>query len=493
MDDSNKNVQAGHILLGFLRRSLENESETNECNFTVAELRDIHQSLIVFNNGEIFDDIAESAYLGYDEASKVDRIAKLQSGLIQAVKDQSDDTISKNQNVKYYKEKGFVLFDDTYPSAFGRLEYIYRAKGLRTIWFESGKLMLVSVYAYLDEHGFDYVCEEIDTLDLFWDEYEENGVFDLYWLANSVSTPELGKEARLIKCLCNINMPFTRSYMLEHLFTPADVLCISEYSRVLRENIWQFIIDMYRDYVFKNEGDINFIKYCISFLNSINVDIPSYILIDLIDKILENNADNKKLYSGLLSILKSTYKENEQKEEEINYPELIQELKDIKPGNKDAGKYQKYIYDVINLIFDRYLFRPYFEAEINEGRKRIDILYDNIGGDGFFYELKNNYNILCPKIIIECKNYSSNLKNPEIDQLIGRFGKYIGYFGIMVCRKIEDEHKLLERCKDTLHKEQGFIICLSDENIVDLLKLRQKRDYKAITEYLTNIFNRLIL
>ena len=62
------------------------------------------------------------------------------------------------------------------------------------------------------------------------------------------------------------------------------------------------------------------------------------------------------------------------------------------------------------------------EAEIDEGRKRIDIIAANTSHCGFFFDICMKYQLRAPKIIIECKNYSSDIENPELDQLAGRLG-----------------------------------------------------------------------
>lgn len=49
----------------------------------------------------------------------------------------------------------------------------------------------------------------------------------------------------------------------------------------------------------------------------------------------------------------------------------------------------------------------------------------------------------------ECKNYSRDVANPEIDQVGGRFSANRGQIGIIACRAVDDMPKLLERCSDT--------------------------------------------
>ncbi|MGH4125500.1 MAG: hypothetical protein ACREV6_21510 [Clostridium sp.] len=179
--------------------------------------------------------------------------------------------------------------------------------------------------------------------------------------------------------------------------------------------------------------------------------------------------------------------------EEENADNLIKELSEIKPGKEHAIIYHKYIPKAVNFIFKDFLLRQRVEAEINEGRKRIDIMFDNLKEKGFFHELKSCHNIFCPKIIIECKNYSSTLSNPEIDQLIGRFSNHIGKFGILICRNIEDRKKLIIRCKDALNSGQGYIIVLCDDDIKELLNYRQKSEFEGVNNFFRDRLDELIL
>ncbi|ENF2316953.1 restriction endonuclease, partial [Escherichia coli] len=106
--------------------------------------------------------------------------------------------------------------------------------------------------------------------------------------------------------------------------------------------------------------------------------------------------------------------------------------------------------------------------EIHEGRKRIDITYVNEAKYGFFHWLLQHY--ICPKIYIECKNYTSDIANPELDQLSGRFSHNRGKVGILICRKITDKQLFRQRCKDTAADGRGFILAIDDDDLDTLCK-----------------------
>src|SRR5205085_897298 len=96
---------------------------------------------------------------------------------------------------------------------------------------------------------------------------------------------------------------------------------------------------------------------------------------------------------------------------------LISKLQATPKGGADAGSYHSLMIGILEFIFYPHLINPIKELEINEGRKRIDISFDNgAPKGGFFYRLQHAFNIPCPYIFFECKNYSKDIHNPELDQ-----------------------------------------------------------------------------
>ena len=109
----------------------------------------------------------------------------------------------------------------------------------------------------------------------------------------------------------------------------------------------------------------------------------------------------------------------------------------IPSGNEHATEYHRTILGIMELLFYPSLSNPKIEKEIHDGRKRIDITFDNYAEVGFFSELWKNVN--CRFVMVECKNYSRDISNPEIDQLSGRFSPKRGQFGIAACRHVDDK------------------------------------------------------
>lgn len=143
----------------------------------------------------------------------------------------------------------------------------------------------------------------------------------------------------------------------------------------------------------------------------------------------------------------------------LTAPERMSIFASIKPGNDGANDFHKLSFDSLIHIFENRLSNPIREKEINEERKRIDIVFDNNNDNkaGFFHSLNTLHHIHCPKISVECKNYGKEIGNPEIDQLSGRFNSKRGNFGILLCRSIDNLKTLAKRCKDVLNDQKGYI------------------------------------
>jgi hypothetical protein len=153
---------------------------------------------------------------------------------------------------------------------------------------------------------------------------------------------------------------------------------------------------------------------------------------------------------------------------------LIAKLGTIKKGNDDASAYHTLMIGILEFIFYPNLIKPVKELEINAGRKRIDISFDNgAPSGGFFYRLQHAFGIPCPYIFFECKNYTRDIANPELDQMVGRLSPNRGKFGIIVCRDIEDEALLIQRCADSYKDHHGLIVSLTDADIVTILERKK--------------------
>lgn len=193
-------------------------------------------------------------------------------------------------------------------------------------------------------------------------------------------------------------------------------------------------------------------------------------------------VDNPDIFNAFKSTIIGKYDSNEP-----NYLEtvsisnrakyLIETLKTIQPGKADEVKYQNIIFDILIFILGDRVACPSQEVKIHDGRKRIDVAFMVSSTHGIFNELINVHKIPLHVLYGECKNYSNDIGNPEIDQLSGRFSPMRARFGFLLFRTIENRDLLIKRCRDTYKDDRGLIIPLMDKDIIEILEAIQNNNY----------------
>ena len=165
-------------------------------------------------------------------------------------------------------------------------------------------------------------------------------------------------------------------------------------------------------------------------------------------------------------------------------------LKKIPMGDGYQTEYHNLIAAIMLRLFSPILSKPKLEYDINDGRKRIDMVLNNSQENGFFKELSTRFQVKAPFVFVECKNYTHKVKNPEVDQLAMRFKDKYGNFGILTYRNYEDEAFLLQLCQDCIEQHK-YIICLNDRDIISLLK--RKMDEGDVDDFMEEKMSKLIL
>ncbi len=170
---------------------------------------------------------------------------------------------------------------------------------------------------------------------------------------------------------------------------------------------------------------------------------------------------------------------------------LQERLANIKPGTEAANDYHDLCIEVLSRVFAGPLTDVHKETRIHNGQKRIDITFRNVATKGFFNHLDKHAK--CPYIYFECKNYSNDPENKEYDQLTGRFSRDRGNFGILLCRSIDDEKAMLSRCKSSLIDGRGYVLVLTDSDLVALADALICGDQDAIDHILQKKLDALVL
>jgi hypothetical protein len=176
--------------------------------------------------------------------------------------------------------------------------------------------------------------------------------------------------------------------------------------------------------------------------------------------------------------------ENQQRVPRETHRDDADRLSAIPHGRENANRYHEHIVGALTEIFYPSLTHPVKEQEVDNGRKRIDIVFSNSSEHGFFSRLVQMHKIHCPYIFVECKNYVEDPENPELDQLQGRFSRKRGKFGILVCRQIKNQTLLLKRLQDVVNNIEGVIIVLDDNDIRQLLLYKSEGDEAKVNDFL---------
>jgi hypothetical protein len=148
---------------------------------------------------------------------------------------------------------------------------------------------------------------------------------------------------------------------------------------------------------------------------------------------------------------------------------LAEQLKRIPPGRDDADRYHTAMIGILSFLFFPNLIYPKKEAQINEGRKRIDITYTNGKENGLFLRLSLDPAIGANVVHAEMKNYTNEIANEEFDQLLGRFSRERGHLGLLLYRRAENEGRVLQRARDAARQGRGTVLPLNDEFVLDAL------------------------
>jgi hypothetical protein len=157
-------------------------------------------------------------------------------------------------------------------------------------------------------------------------------------------------------------------------------------------------------------------------------------------------------------------------DERLYAAQLSNVLDQIPAGSPDAGNYHSYCIGALTFLLYPNLISPVKEREVDQGRKRIDIAYKNAARDGFFSAALQSNQMRSLEIPIECKNYSQDIANPELDQLTGRFSHARGFLGFLCCRSFDHKDRFVQRCRDAVLNRSHYVIVLDDIDLKEMLR-----------------------
>jgi hypothetical protein len=173
-----------------------------------------------------------------------------------------------------------------------------------------------------------------------------------------------------------------------------------------------------------------------------------------------------------------------------DWDKLLGDVIDLSPGRSAADAFNKAVAALLEAVFYPDLDMPTIERPLHAGRKRVDITFANEARANFFRWLATHYH--APYVFVECKNYSSDPANPELDQLAGRFSRDRGTIGFLVCRDFDDKPLFVQRCRDTARDGRGFIIALDDDDLRQIVAMRRDNRALDLARFLQRRFDELL-
>jgi SAM-dependent methyltransferase len=94
----------------------------------------------------------------------------------------------------------------------------------------------------------------------------------------------------------------------------------------------------------------------------------------------------------------------------------IEALQKTPSGKKYATAYHNLMAAILIKLFMPPLTNPRIEQQIDSQLKRIDLVMTNPSNSGFFGSLGNRFDVRAPYILIECKNYGTEVANVDSNQ-----------------------------------------------------------------------------
>lgn len=157
---------------------------------------------------------------------------------------------------------------------------------------------------------------------------------------------------------------------------------------------------------------------------------------------------------------------------------LSYDLSTIKSGNKnkEAYKYEKIMGEIVKYIFkDNFLVSDIKrQYPMHKGKLKIDIRADWRESNAL-KSILTSHNLNSTFVPIECKNYSADIGNPELAQILTRSHKDHRHFGIVTCRTIENDEKISDSLYEFFNEHNFLVIVLDDDDIKTLLKLQDEK------------------
>jgi len=196
-------------------------------------------------------------------------------------------------------------------------------------------------------------------------------------------------------------------------------------------------------------------------------------------------------FQDISSLIKTKKEKIEDEKDQLK--SLKNKLTKIKWWNDQAAEFHKTVKNILDIVLKPNLINWIIEQEVLEWIKRIDILYENKALYWFFNWLNYLKRVDCAFIPVECKNYWWDINNPEIDQLIWRFGKTIWKFWLLIANTISNKTILIKKLNKNYLDDKGFVIYFDKDEIIKMAEFYLNNDEEWISNIFMERFKEVIL
>ncbi len=312
----------------------------------------------------------------------------------------------------------------------------------------------------LTECGFNLCVYEKDMIFDFEYQYMENEylVEVKYYLSND------NIRGKLISVCDTINKKVKKSES-----QVVTIIC----GNIVNKNLKEYIVSKYKIYIV----DISNLL----FITQEN-DILNNKLISLLNYSISNIIPEEPPISIILKC--------EQKINEVE--EFYKKLKALKSGQKYFSEYEKLCTNILKYLFGDYLTLWDTQRKSNNDLYRFDlcckIKYGEV--EEFFDTIRNYFRT--KYVIFEFKNCRKSITQKEIyttEKYL--YTKALRAVSIIISRKGTSKNANYA-IKGCLRESGKLIISLSDEDLINMLKLKKNEEYSPV-EYLSNKLDELLL
>lgn len=198
---------------------------------------------IFLNHQELFEKLPEIVVKTSRSLKGQEEKAGSPVGLVKDISSNFGE--ETDEILEYFDEDALLIYDGIEASAFGRMSYIYRSKGVRLYLFSSGELNILTPYSYIDHDGFrlkNEICISFgpDFMDMSVEDVR--GIIHYMSEDFNIRDPNQFVCGELLKILCSVKQKFHKDYYLEYLLTPPDVDKLSEFSLNVKERLWSICL-----------------------------------------------------------------------------------------------------------------------------------------------------------------------------------------------------------------------------------------------------------